>query len=224
MSLALAGRSRTTAIAAVLIVVMFAGSALASASQPAGGYASTGRLLGKTSFAFLGGLRTFTAAVLWNRLEPQFDEYYANKKLSEQVQLLPTMRVVTLLDPQFPQAYYNASFIIAIRGDQAGGLRIAQEGIDNNPKAGILRANIIQILMIQDRKANLSACLEQARIGLQPDMFWQNADDQFEGYATFRTVYDLAGDKEMVAKITAVLEQLKQDGANTAGDQGRKRP
>ncbi len=64
---------------ALLLVALIGGQALASATAPPGGVAATGRVIGQTSFAYLGGLRTFAAAVLWNRLEPLFDGYYHDR-------------------------------------------------------------------------------------------------------------------------------------------------
>ncbi len=68
--------SRVVVIAVVLVVVLLLSQGLATATAPPDGLASTGRVLGQTGFAFLGGLRTFAAAVLWNRIEPVFHEYY----------------------------------------------------------------------------------------------------------------------------------------------------
>ena len=62
--------SRVVVIAVVLVVVLLLSQGLATVTAPPGGLASTGRVLGQTGFAFLGGLRTFAAAVLWNRIEP----------------------------------------------------------------------------------------------------------------------------------------------------------
>jgi len=102
--------------AAALVAVLVAGQALAAISAPAGGVASTGRLIGQTGFAYLGGLRTFAAAVLWARLEPLFHGYYDDRQVKELDEFLPTMRLVQTLDPQFEQAYYNAAWILARRG------------------------------------------------------------------------------------------------------------
>lgn len=199
--------------AVLLLVVLVGGQALATASAPPGGVASTGRVIGQTSFAYLGGLRTFAAAVLWSRLDPLFDSYYAGRPIDELVEFLPSMRLVQLLDPQFEQAYYNASFILARRDRMDNALELAREGIRKNPQAGLMLANYAQLLLIQDKKTNLREMLELARQGVRPETRWANVDDQFEGYGIFRTVFDLAGDKQMSAALLKAQETLRQEGA-----------
>jgi tetratricopeptide (TPR) repeat protein len=202
------------AIAVVLIVaVLLGGQALATATAPPGGTSSTGRILGSTSYAYLGGLRTFAAAVLWNRLEPLFHGYYGGRTVEKLVEFLPTMRLVQFLDPQFVQSYYNSSYILSRRGRMEDALSVARDGIKNNPNSGLLIANNAQLLLIEDKKANLPEALVLAKRGLQPDVAWATLDDQFEGYGIFRTVYSLAGDKEMVRVITAKQGALSGRGA-----------
>jgi len=204
---------RWAAVVVALIIVLFAGQALATASAPAGGLAATGRVMGQTGFAYLGGLRTFAAAVLWNRLEPLFHGYYNGKEVSQLKEFLPTMRLVQALDPQFEQAYYNAAWIVARRGRIDDAIDIAHEGITNNPTSGILHANYVQILLMKDKGKNLEEAYKSAVIGVGPTARWATADDQYEGYAIFRTVYKLKGDAVMVGKINKVLEQLSAQGA-----------
>lgn len=199
--------------AALLVIVLLGGQALTSASAPPGGLASTGRVVGQTSFAYLGGLRTFAAAVLWNRLEPLFHGYYGDRSVDALVQFLPTMRLVQILDPQFEQSYYNSSFILARRDMVDEALTIAREGIKNNPRSGLLLANYAQLLLMQDKQANLPEMLRLADRGVQPDILWANTDDQFEGYGIFRTVYNLAGNQHMVDALRNAQDILTKQGA-----------
>lgn len=205
---------RWVGVALALVLVLFAGQALAAASAPTGGIASTGRVMGQTGFAYLGGLRTFAAAVLWNRLEPLYHGYYSEKKVSQLKEFLPTMRLVQTLDPQFEQAYYNAAWIVAKRGHVQDAVVIAREGVANNPRSGLLHANLVQILLLQDKRKNLDEAYRNAIIGLRPDTIWANSDDEYEGYAIFRTVFKLKGDQQTVDKINATLEQLRTQGAS----------
>ncbi len=179
---------RLVFIVALLVLVVLAQTA-AAAIAPTGSSAETGRLIGRAGFAYLSGIRTFAAAVLWNRLEPQFHLYYANKPLKENTQLLPTIRLVQALDPQFVQAYYNAAWIVWERGRTEEAFDIAQQGIDNNPRAGLLRASLAQLLLSEDSKtkseAHLDEAVAQADAGMAADMVWTNDADKFEGYAVF---------------------------------------
>ncbi len=174
--------------------------------------------MGQTGFAYLGGLRTFTAAILWARLEPLFHGYYGGKSIKELKEFLPTMRLVQALDPQFEQSYYNAAWIVAQRGDMEEALAIAREGVKNNPNSGLLRANYVQLLILDDKVSNLDEAYENAVFGLSPEAQWANIDDQFEGYAIFRTVFTLRGDDATADKINGVLERMRADGAQPGQD------
>ena len=210
--------ARLVAVALMLVVVMFAGQALAAASAPAGGVASTGRVIGQTGFAYLGGLRTFAAAVLWARLEPLYDGYYEGKSVDQLKEFLPTMRLVQTLDPQLEQVYYNAAWIVARRGRMDEALAIARDGIANNPNSGLLRANYVQLLLIDDKIGNLDEEYKHAVFGVGPNARWANTDDQFEGYGIFRTIFRLKGDTATVKKINAVQAQLKEQGAQPGSE------
>jgi len=205
--------------AVMLATVLIAGQALAAVSAPSGGVASTGRLIGQTGFAYLGGLRTFAAAVLWARLEPLFHGYYDSGQVKELDEFLPTMRLVQTLDPQFEQAYYNAAWILARRGNMDEALTIAREGIANNPSSGLLRANYVELLLLDDTSTHLDEALANAVFGLSSDARWANYDDQFEGYAVFRTVYALRGDQPQVDRINAVLDKMDADGVVSVQDE-----
>jgi len=199
--------------AAVLVFALLGGQALAAASAPPGGVASTGRVLGQTSFAYLGGLRTFAAAILWARLEPLFHGFYGGKNVDQLTEFLPTMWIVQALDPQFEQVYYNASFIVARQGMMDEALVIARRGLENNPSGGLMSANLIQLLLMQDKKANLAEMLKLADEGMQPDTRWTSSDDRYEGYGIFATVYELGGYQRTAQAIRAKMSVLRQQGA-----------
>ena len=200
---------RLAGIALALVLALFAGQALAATSAPAGGIASTGRVMGQTGFAYLGGLRTFAAAVLWGRLEPIYDGYYPGVEVSELTAFLPTMRLVIALDPQFEQAFYNAAWIVARQGRIEDGIAVARDGVAKNPDSGLLHANLVQLLIIQDKKRNLDEAYKIAVFGLGPKARWANLNDQVEGYGIFRTVFQLRGDEATVAQINAAQKKLQ---------------
>ena len=86
--------ARFAIVAVLLLAILLGAQALGQVSAPAGGVASTGRLIGQTSYAYLGGIRTFVAAVLWNRLDPIFHGYYSANFDQKFVVFLPTFRLV----------------------------------------------------------------------------------------------------------------------------------
>ena len=200
---------RRAIVVGFLLVTLLGAQAAANASAPEGAATSTGRAIGQAGFAYLAGLRTFAAAVLWNRLDPQYHLYYRGVAFKNQIQMLPTLRIIQALDPQFQQAYYNAAFILAERGDFTEAISVAEEGVRNNPNAGLMRANLVQVLIMQDKVKNLARALEVARVGIGPNMKFNNLDDEFESYVSFRTPFQIAKDTATVAAINRKLAELR---------------
>lgn len=199
-------------LAVALAIVLFAGQALAISAAPAGGVVGTTDTLGRAGFAYLGGLRTFAAAVLWNRIDPQYHEYYSGASFLDLDFMMPTLALVQWLDPQFEQSYYTSSYFVARRLDMGRGIEIAREGLVNNPSSGLLTANLAQLLVLQDREKNLPEAVELSLAGLSKDARWANDDDRFEGYAVFRDVFRAAGDEELALRIEATMERMRSAG------------
>lgn len=215
--------TKRAAAGIALVFVLIASQGLAAATAPAVPATDTVGLLSDTGFAYLAGVRTFAAAVLWNQLDPILHAYYEGAQLKDQVYTLPSMKMITLLDPEFIQAYYVASYIVTDRGDIEAGLQIARDGVAKNPHSGLLRANLAQLLLLDDPKGNLPEMLSQTRAGLQPTAQWRDADDLYDAIVTFRAVYDLAGNQEQAAMLTARLRQLKDSGQLSAEDHDHDR-
>lgn len=208
----LSDRSRIVLACVVLVIALFAFQAAAAFTAPPGGVASTGRLIGQTGFAYIGGIRTFAAAVIWNRLEPLFHDYYSGESLAKTKWALPAMNMVQILDPQFLQAYYEASYNVYRLGKKQEGIRIARSGVENNPKSGFMRANYAQLLMIDDPKGNLKEMVKQANVGMGKDMYWSNTIDLYEGMAIFRAVYRIDGQTQKADNIQKRLDELRTSG------------
>jgi tetratricopeptide (TPR) repeat protein len=204
---------RWAIVFALLFAVLLGAQAVGSASAPPGGVASTGRLLGQTSFAYLGGLRTFAAAVLWNRIDPQFHAYYHENLDKSYVVFLPTVHMVLALDPQFEQGYYVASFMLAKMGHLDQGIALAEQGLRALPNSGLLRSNYIQLLRAQNDVGNRAKMLQQAKLGLAPTARFANIDDEFEALGVFRSVFIEASDTATVNAIDKAQERLRGQGA-----------
>lgn len=210
---------RVALVAAVLVLVLLIGQWGTVRFAPETGVADTGRIIGKTGFAYLGGVRTFVAAMLWNRLDPQFHKYYAGMNVKQLTFMLPTMRLVVALDPQFTQAYQVSSFIVFYKGTPAEGVAIAKEGVANNPHSGIMHSNLAQLLFLQDPVANRTAVLEQAEAALASDATWANSDDEYEGLATVRGLLSALGEEDRVPEVKARLSELRaEDSATSEGE------
>lgn len=198
----------------VLLLALLAFQAAASVTAPPGGTASTGRVIGQTGFAYIGGIRTFAAAVIWNRLEPLFHGYYEGQSLSQMTWALPAMNVVQILDPQFLQAYYEASYNVYRMGKKDDAFRIARQGVENNPQSGFMRANLVQLLLIDDAKANLPEMIEHTDAGMGQEMQWGSTTDLYEGLAIFRAAYRLSGQTQKADAIQTRLDELREGGAD----------
>lgn len=209
-------RTRMTAIVMVLLCVLVSAQAVASVTASTEGRSATGQVLGKTGFAFIGGLRTFAAAVLWNRLDPIHDGYYQEKSVAEQTFMLPSLRLITILDPQFVHAYYYAAYAVASTGDQEGGIAVAREGVAQNPESGLMRANLVQMLMMEDKTKNLPEMVRLSKEGIAKGMRYDSTDDAFESFVIFRTAFTLDGDDELAARLEEASAELAASGDVTA--------
>jgi hypothetical protein len=201
------------------LALIIGAQALAEASAPPVRQTSQAKLIGQTGFAYLGGLRLMAAGLLWGSLDAQFHEY-GTTKIADRLDLLPSIRIVQLLNPQLEQPYYYTSYVLAERGRMADALDLAREGIKNNPRSGLLRANYVQLMLMRHKKSDLPLMIEQARIGLGPTMEFVSVDDAFESLGVFRAPFQLSGDTASVKAIDAMQERIRQQGFVPA-DQGR---
>ena len=196
-------RISTWVVALACVAVLLAGQAGADALVPTG-RADSGRSLGRTSMAFLGGLRTFGAAVMWNRLDPQFHEYYAGKPPSAQAFMMPTIWIVTKLNPQFVQAYYVAPWVLIKAGRVAGGLALAREGLRNNPNSGQLIGAYAQLLLVVNKDAR-AAALECDAMRAK-GVYWATPLEEWQTLTIARDAYKLTGRH---VELAAVVERMK---------------
>jgi hypothetical protein len=196
---------RVVAAVALLLSFVLVGQAMTDSLAPR--QADTGRAIGRAGFAYLTGVRTFIAAVLWNRLDPQFHEYYSGVSLSDQIYMMPTINAITTLDPQFIDAYYVAAWILTSRGQPEEGLELAALGVENNPRSGILRTSYAQILHLH--AGDIDGAIAQADIALQ-DGTWRNAFEQHDNYAILKSIYKAAGDTAKVDQLDAEIERIDE--------------
>lgn len=207
----LADRVRFSLVVAMLLAVIVGAQALAFSAEPRGG-TSPGDLLGRTGFAYLGGLRTFAAAVIWNRIDPQGHEYFEGVTLTDQTFLVPKMRMVTLLDPTFTDAYYVTSWIVYNRIGPEDGVAVAREGLMANPDSGLMRANLVQLLFLQDKEGNRAEILRYSRLIAAGDSVWKDDEERFEGYATAMHALDGAGEPALAHEIEVLLDTWRSGG------------
>jgi hypothetical protein len=196
---------------AVLLAIVIAAQAAAVTAAPAQ-RTSTARSLGRAGFAYLGGLRTFAAAVIWNRIDPQFHGYFTGVPLSDQIFMLPKLRMVTLLDPTFAEAYYISSYIVFKHSSPEAGLAIAREGVAANPDAGRLKANLVQLLFVADRVGNRTEIMRAIDGVLDSDTKWDDPEAQFEGYGIAMNALESFGDAARAGRVKRQLDAWRAEG------------
>ena len=208
----------TVAAVACALALIVGGQFLAVASAPPVQQMSQSAVIGQAGFAYLGGLRMMGAGLLMARIDPQFHQYGQTSRFQDRLDLLPTIRLVQLLNPQLEEPYYTVSYVLTLRGKKTDGLKLAKEGTQNNPTSGLLRANYVELLMANDKHKNVALMLEQAKVGLSTSATYSSIDDEFESYGVFRSAYLLAGDKATAARIEAAQKQLESQ--RPPNDQG----
>jgi hypothetical protein len=206
-------------VAVLTLSVVVGAQTLADASAPPVAQMSQSKVVGQAGFAYLGGIRIFLAGTLYSRLDPQFHQY-GSGSYKDRLDLLPAIRLIQMLNPQMEMPYYYASFVLYLRGRMPDALVLAKEGIANNPQSGYLRANYVQLLMMQDKQKNLPLMLQQTKMALGESTQYSSVDDEFEAYGIFRTVYDLAGDKAMAKSVNNAQRRLEQTGQVTGSSSG----
>lgn len=219
------GRFRTLAAATAVVLALalvLAGQSLADVTAPeVPNAALTGEVMGRAGFAYLTGLRKFAAALLWNRLEPQMHEYYGGAGLGKMGFMLPSIKAIVTLDPQFVEAYYVAPEILIQSGQQPGvtaeeaaarlqtGLDLAKEGAVNNPKSGIALSSYAELLFTRGK--DLQAAVPYAQAALASDIIWRTDEEQWNAYAILRAIFQRAGDTARAAQVQAVMDAISAD-------------
>lgn len=191
---------------AVLLVLVLAGQSLADALLADASFTTTGQAMGRAGFAYLTGIRTFAAAVIWNRIDPIYHEYYGGRPLNDQTQSLPMIKLVTVLAPDFEDAYNVGAWIVVQRGLVDEGVQLAREGVDNNPASGLLRTNYAQVLWLF--ADDPEAALEQAEIAFSDEVVWRDPIEQHDSYAILRSLFEQNGEPDKAEAVLAEIERL----------------
>jgi hypothetical protein len=215
-------RQSTASVLAIVfaLVLVLGGQALADVAVPdVPNGALTGQAMGRAGFAYLTGLRQFAAALLWNRLEPQMHQYYGGDiGLGKMVFMLPSIKAIVTLDPQFVEAYYVAPEILIDSGLEPGvspaeaatrlqtGLALAREGAENNPKSGVALSSYAELLFTRGK--DLQAALPYAVASLQPDVIWRTDEERWDQYALLRDIFTVDGDWVRVHEVKAAMSAI----------------
>ncbi len=150
----------------ILALLLLAGAVLLQVSLDATA-AGTPDSLERTGFSpqrslldFLGGVRDFLAYELYNKTDEIHDTYYG--RLDLEGELVPYYRMITLLDPHYTRAYYEASEIIYAQGEPDEAIDYAREGVRNNPDSADLHYSLGDLLLLEGRYEEAIPQFEQA--------------------------------------------------------------
>lgn len=88
----------------------------------------------------LGQFRSIAASFLWMKADTYHHEHIErNQNWAENTEIMPLLKMVTVLDPHFTQAYASAAWMLALYHNRPGPARaFLAEGIRNNPKSADL--------------------------------------------------------------------------------------
>ena len=208
--------TRRVAAAAVCLVLALGGQAVADAQVTDASGADTNRAVGRAASAYLGGLKTFAAAVLWNRIDPVFHEYYHDIPLEEQRYMLSTIAAVTALDPHLVQPYYVGSWILVTNDRLTEGAAMAERGVERNPTSGILIMNLAQLRMLYLDDVDGAAVI--AERALSPDVWWTDVVEQHNAYPILGSIFRAAGRDDLDAVVQAELIRIDEEAGDLLDD------
>ena len=204
--------SLTAGVVVLCLVLALAGQAMADSLVPEASGVETGRAVGRAASSYLSGIRTFAAAVLWNRVDPVFHGYYHDLPLGEQRFVLSTIAIVQALDPRMVQSYYIGPWILKDNDRLEDAIAMSERGVEANPSAGILLMNLAQLRMLyQD---DLPGAVEVAERALAPDVEWTDLVEQHNAYPILGAIFRAAGRDDLDAIVQAELIRLDAE----AGD------
>lgn len=174
--------------------------------MPSAERAATPRVIGRAGWSYLGGLRTFAAAVMWNRIEPIFHSYYRGVPLGEQRYMLPWVALVTALDPSLLDPWYVGSWIVARNGKVEEGIELARRGMEANPRSGLLAVSYAQMLFLF--RSDAEGALPHVRGALGSEMTWRSSGEQYEGYAIARDILRANGLEAEARRVESEMQEL----------------
>ncbi len=130
-------KTKTIVIASVLFAVMILSGA--TMDRYAAGMFSERHSLNSSSalLDILGEVRYTAAAMLWMKTDYYHHEYeFSGKPLSQNEAIMPLIRLITLLDPHFVQAYDFGAYHLAVDLKRhKESMQFLEEGLANNPNS-----------------------------------------------------------------------------------------
>lgn len=205
-------RLRLAAAIAVFLSIALGGQALADTLVPTASGEATGQAVGQAASSYLTGIRRYAAAALWNRLDPLLHGYYNGVELGEQRYMLSTIVAVQALDPNAVLSYDVGPWILVQNDRVDDGIAMAKRGVENNPKAGLLRVDLAQLLELYGH--DTEGAVGQGLAVLDGDMTWTSVTEEHNGYSMLGAIFRQAGRADLDARVQAELVRLDAEGGD----------
>ncbi len=203
-------------VLAIGVTLVLGGQAAADALVPEASGAQTTEAVGRAASSYLTGIKTFAAAVVWNRIDPVMHGYYSGVSLGEQRYMLSSIALVMALDPHQTQAYPIGSWILADNDRVADALSVAERGVEANPHSGLTLSNLAQMQYLYGE--GLSAAAVTAERALDEDVEWMDAQQKHQWYPLLGDILRRAGRDDLDAVVQAELERLDKEHADELGE------
>jgi len=201
-------------LAVVFLVVGLSGQYVCDSVLGSGSSSATVEAIGRASSSYLTGIRTYAAAVLWNRIDPVMHGYYDDVSLADQRYMLSTIAFVEWLSPTFAPAYYVGPWIL-VRNDRVDeGMMMAKRGVERVPDSGMCRASYAQLLVTEGN--DLRGAVEQAKLAIGDTVVWTDATEQMNAYASLGQIFRQAGETELAAFVAAQIDRIDATVDNNA--------
>ena len=214
-------RSHTPALivaVALCLGLLLGGQAVADALVPQASAADTDQAVGRAASAYLSGVRTFAAAILWNRLDILHHGYYRNVGLAEQRYLLSSVAMVQALDPHAVQSYYVGSWVLIQNERVADGMDMARRGVENNPNAGILLMNYAQFLMLYADDLDAAVIVAEDALVRKDELEWTDITEEHNAWPIIAAIFRAAGRDDLDALVQEELERIDEEAGDAIGE------
>lgn len=203
---------------ALSIAAVLGGQALTDARTAAAARAGAGATVGRAAFSYLSGLRALVAYQLWNRIEPIDHQYYQGVMLDQSYYMIPTARIVMVLKPDFPEPYYILPWVLARNGKIGPALELAAEGVDANPRSGLLIMSYAQVLAVVAQDWSKAAALSDRALGT--DVVWTDDTQKWQSLRVAEEIYRRDGQTGKADALGRMLDELSKriDAASASPD------
>jgi len=203
-------------LALAFLVAALSGQYVSDNSLDSSSSTATVQAVGRASNSYLTGIRTYAAAVLWNRIGPLMHGYYEGVPLADQHYMLSNIALIEWLSPTFAPAYYVGPWIL-VRNDKVDdGMAMAKRGVERIPDSGMCRASYAQLLLIE--QDDITGAVEQGKAALDPTMVWTDAVEQMNAYASIAQIFRQAGESELADYVAAEIDRIDATVDNNASD------